>query len=464
MKHTGLIVGARCVGLALAAALAMLAVDPAAAQGERAPAQVLIEQGTFRPYRIAIQEFRSTALGGDTRFAREVETLVQVVGADLRSSLLFVEIDRAAFPSAATVDFDARPDFGLWRSFVGDGWLLSGEAVLLESDRVRVRFRLWDLVSGRQETGLQLEAPRRSMRRLGHRVADAVYSEITREQPYFDSRIAFTEESGPKNARQRRLAVMDYDGANVRYLTRSGTQTFTPRFSPSRQQLAYVSFDESSRAQVYLADLETGRYEFLGQFDGLSFSPRFSPDGRKLAISIAIEGNTDIYEIDLGTRVRRRLTTSVAIDTAPSYSPDGEWIVFESDRGAGKQIYKMSVSGERAGRPATLVTTGGADGRAIYGTPVWSPRGDLIAFTKQHKRQFHIGVMDPDGRNERVLHSDFHAEGPTWSPNGRVLMYYGEYRNSDQLPSLYTVDVSLRIPPQVIRHDASDPTWSSLVQ
>lgn len=464
MKLNGIPFGAGIAGLAVAIALPLVGAMPAIAQQEPDVPRVVVPDGTHRPYRIAIQKFRTVGDTGDSSFVRDVETLVQIVAADLRSSLLFQEMDRNAFPSASTVDFNVRPDFKLWRSFVGNGWLLSGEAILLGSDRVQVRFRLWDLVSGRQEIGLQLEAPRSSIRRLGHRVADSVYNKITHEQPYFDSRIAFTEESGPKGFRQRRLAVMDYDGANVRYLTRPGKQTFTPRFSPSRQQLAYVSFDNQNRAQVYLADLETGRYEFLGQFDGLSFSPRFSPDGRKLAISISINGNTDIYEIDLGTRERRRLTTNVAIDTAPCYSPDGDWIVFESDRGSGKQIYKMPAGGERKNRPAELLTAGGADGDAIYGTPVWSPRGDLIAFTKQYKRQFHIGVMDPDGRNERIIHSDFHAEGPTWAPNGRVLMYYREYRDENQLPSLYSLDISLKHPPQVIRHDASDPAWSSLVE
>ena len=150
--------------------------------------------------------------------------------------------------------------------------------------------------------------------------------------------------------------------------------------------------------------------------DSMSFAPRFAPDGQTVVFSRSEGGNSDIYTLSLGSGRQSRLTSAPSIETAPSYSPNGSQIVFESDRSGSPQIYVMSASG--GGKPVGSVLA-----RGRYGTPVWSPRGDLIAFTKQNKGRFHIGVMRTDGSEERLLTASFLDEGPTWSPNGRVVMF-----------------------------------------
>ena len=420
-----------------------------AQSGESVP-NVEITEGVIEPVKIAFPEFFATT----TEAKAEGRRIVEVVLSDLTRTGLFYAADPNAFIDDIR-SFATRPRFEDWRA-IGVQWLVTGETELASDGRLVVRFRLWDVLAERQTSGLQFFAPPTSWRRIAHQVADAIYSEITNESGYFDSRIAFVEETGPKNQRRKRLALMDQDGANIRYLTGTGRLSMTPRFSPSRQEITYISFSDD-RAQVYVADIDSGENEFLGDFSGMSFAPRFSPDGRRMVMSIEVNGNTDIYVLDLDTRKRVRLTTHAAIDTAPSFSPDGRQLSFESDRSRHQQIYVMNVDGSGIERISF--------GEGRYATPVWSPRGDLIAFTKQHKGLFHIGLMTPEGEHERLLTGSYHDEGPTWSPNGRVLMFFREYPGADRLPKLYTVDVSgqnLR----VVRtpNGASDPAWSPILE
>jgi TolB protein len=290
---------------------------------------------------------------------------------------------------------------------------------------------------------------------LGHLVADAIYERLTGEKGYFDTRIVFVSEAGPKDKRIKKLAIMDQDGANVRTLTSGKDLVLTPRFSPNKQEVTYMSFDGDVPA-IYLLQLETGQREKVGNFPGITIAPRFSPDGQKVVLSLLQDnGSANLYTMDLRSRSVTRLTNSAAIDTSASYSPDGSQIVFESDRGGKQQLYIMSAGGSEPNRISF--------GDGSYSTPVWSPRGDLIAFTKQSGGQFSIGVMKTDGSGERILTTGFHNEGPTWAPNGRVLAFFSQPSGGN--PGLYSIDLTGRNnQPIPTPGGASDPAWSPILE
>ncbi len=292
---------------------------------------------------------------------------------------------------------------------------------------------------------------------MAHKVADIVYSRITGESGYFDSRVVFVSESGPKNARRKRLGIMDFDGANVQYLTDSSSLVLAPRFSPTGDKVLYTSY-ETGFPQVYVLDVASvGRRALTSKEGEMSFAPRFSPDGTRVVYSLSAGGNTDIYTMNVTGGGEQRLTSAPSIETAPSYSPDGQYIVFESDRSGTQQLYIMSANGGEARRISF--------GPGRYGTPVWSPRGDLIAFTKQNAGRFHIGVMRTDGSEERLLTASFLDEGPSWAPNGRVIMFTRESQGANGASSLYSVDISGRNLRRVVTDGpASDPAWSPLLK
>jgi TolB protein len=286
-------------------------------------------------------------------------------------------------------------------------------------------------------------------------VADQVYSRITGESGYFDSRVVFVSESGPKDQRAKRLAVMDYDGANVQYLTGGNALVLAPRFSENGQRVLYTSY-ETGMPRVHVLEVGTVQSRILQGQDGvMSFAPRFAPNGQTVVYSLTQGSNTDIWAMDIGSGGTRQLTSAPSIETAPSYSPDGSQIVFESDRSGTQQLYVMPASGGEARRISF--------GQGRYSTPVWSPRGDMIAFTKQNAGRFHIGVMRTDGSEERLLTASFLDEGPTWAPNGRVIMFARETQGAQGSSSLYTVDISGRNLKRVRTPEgASDPSWGPL--
>jgi TolB protein len=313
---------------------------------------------------------------------------------------------------------------------------------------------LWDVLGGAQLNGQQYFTTPDNFRRIAHIISDSIYERLTGEKGYFDSRVVFVDETGPKERRVKRLALMDQDGANLRYLTRGDDLVLTPRFSPSTQEITYMSYGQGD-PRVYLLNTETAQREVVGNFPGMSFSPRFSPDGQRVIMSLQQGGNSNLFAMDLRSKATTRLTDTPAIDTAPSYSPDGSRICFESDRGGKPQIYVMAAGGG----PAQRISF--AEGS--YSTPVWSPRGDTIAFTKLTQGNFAIGIMRPDGQGERILTEGYHNEGPTFAPNGRVVMFFRD-PGGNAGPALYTIDLTgrneLRVPTPGF---ASDPAWSPLL-
>ncbi len=407
-----------------------------------------VTQGNFQPLPIAIADF----MGGATTDNDTALGVSQIITADLKRSGLFVPIDPAAFLEKIT-SVDAVPHFPDWRTINAQA-LATGRVTRQSDGRLKAEFRLWDVLAGQQLAGQQYFTTPDNWRRIAHIISDAIYERLTGEKGYFDTRVVFVDETGPAERRVKRLAIMDQDGANVRYLTRGEDLVLTPRFSPSTQEITYMAYGQGD-PRVYLLNIETGQREIVGNFPGMSFAPRFSPDGQRVVMSLQEGSNSNIFVMDLRSKATTRLTDTPAIDTAPSNSPDGAQICFESDRGGHPQIYVMAASGGSAQRISF--------GEGTHSTPVWSPRGDYIAFTRQAVGKFGIGVMKPDGSGERILTEGFHNEGPTFAPNGRVIMFFRDPGGSAG-PSLFTIDISgrneLKVPTPSF---ASDPAWSPLL-
>ena len=409
-----------------------------------------ITKGTFKPRPIAISAFHATSPQHD-ELAREIP---KIVTRNLQSSGLFKPINPSAFVQTPASIYEEGVRFPEWR-MTGTETLVTGTVMTDEQGNTRVEFRLWDVLSQRQLIGMAYTTTPQNWRRIAHIMSDEIYKRLSGEDGYFDTRIVYVSESGPMKKRVKRLAIMDQDGANHKYLTDGSYLVLTPRFSPETQRITYMSY-QGGIPKVYLYDINTGRHEVLGNFKGMTFAPRFSPDGNKLVFSLAKNGNTDIYVMDLRSRRATRMTSGPAIETAPCYSPDGKRIVFESDRSGGQQLYIMNVDGSGMNRLTY--------GKGRYGNPVWSPRGDLIAFTRMYQGKFYIGVIRPDGSGERLITSAYHVEGPTWSPNGRVLAYFKENPSGDsRITKIYTIDIT-GYNEQVLKtpRDGSDPAWSPI--
>jgi TolB protein len=417
-----------------------------------AQTKLLIPEGNVAPLPIAIPNFvAGTPADGEVGVG-----IAGVITNNLKRSGLFAPIDPAAFIEKIT-DSDKPPQFQSWKTINAQA-LVTGRVTRQPDGRLKAEFRLWDVASGQQLTGQQYVTSPEFWRRIAHIISDQIYERLTGDKGYFDSRVVFVDESGPSERRIKRLALMDQDGANVRYLTRGADLVLTPRFSPSTQEITYMEFGQGD-PKVYLFNIETGQREIVGNFPGMSFAPRFSPDGQRVIMSLQQGGNSNLFVMDLRSKTTTRLTDTPAIDTSPSYAPDGSRICFESDRGGRPQIYVMPA----AGGPAQRISFSKDDSNGSYSTPVWSPRGDYIAFTKQGSGQFSIGIMKPDGSGERILTSGFHNEGPTFAPNGRVVMFFRD-PGGNSGPSLFTVDISGRNEQRVPTPGfASDPAWSPLL-
>jgi TolB protein len=432
----------------LIAAMMLLLTQPASALLE-----LDVTRGNTSPLPIAIPNL--VGLGADQQLAADVTA---VVTADLRRSGIFAPADPSTFIQT-DIDPDAAPRFGDWR-IIGTQALVTGRVVTLPGGQVRTEVRLWDVFAGEQLIGQSFVTSADNWRRVAHIIADLVYQRLTGEPGYFNSQLVFIDETGPKDNRVKRLAIMDQDGANLTYLTQGGDYqlVLTPRFSPNSQDITYMAYPRNGGPpRVVLYNTITGQEEVLGNFPGATSAPRFSPDGTKVVLSLQEGADTNIYTYDLRTGQTQRLTDSASINTSASYSPDGQHIVFTSDRAGSPQIYVMNADGSNE----TRISFGGG----TYSTPVWSPRGDLIAFTRQLNGNFEIGVMQPDGNGERILTSHPEVqEGPTWSPNGRVIVFTREIPGENGGPQLWSIDLTgyneLRLPTP---NFASDPSWSPLL-
>jgi TolB protein len=402
-----------------------------------------IVDGRIDPIPLAISPF----LGGGDAAA----TISGVIANDLGRSGYFEPLSPGSYPEQIS-SLDAEPAFDAWRGIKARA-LVTG-AVQNEGGKIRVTFKLFDVSSGQLLVSQSLAASPKLQRRLAHRVADQIYQAMTGFEGYFDTRVVFVDESGPKTKRIKKLAIMDQDGFNPRTLPISGDLLLTPRFSPTSNEVTYMSFG-TGVPRVFIYNIDTNQKEIVGDFPTMSFAPRYSPDGNNIIMSLQSEdgSNSNIHVMNLQTRQLRQLTDVAAINTAPSYSPDGGQIAFESDRGGAQQIYVMDAAGGGQNRISF--------GKGRYSTPVWSPDGKWIAFTKSAGGKFAVGVMKPDGSGERILTEGYHNEGPTWAPNSRVLMFFRESGGDDGGARLYSVDVTgYNEQPVETPNFASDPAWS----
>jgi len=427
----------------------------------KAVVEVDITRGNLDPLPIAVSPLYIEPGSKDVKQGNKViknigEEIAKVIEVNFRRSGLFNPLKKESFvqnPDIAHV----KPRFEDWKLIKAQA-LVTGKVKVSEG-KLRAEFRLWDVIAAKEIIALAFSTTPENWRRVAHIISDKIYQRLTGEEGYFDTRIIYVSETGPKTQRIKKLAIMDQDGANVKYLTLGNELVLTPRFSPTNQLVTYLSYFRNL-PRVYLLDIETGIQEVVGDFPGMTFAPRFSPDGKKIIMSFAKDGNSDIYTMDLEKRVVEKITGHSSIDTSPSYSPDGKYIVFNSDRSGLQQIYVMRSDGSNVKR----ITFG----KGLYGTPVWSPRGDLIAFTKVHKGKFYIGVMRTDGSGERLLTENFYQEAPSWSPNGRVLIFYRETKSDSEgkgfSAKLWSIDLT-GYNERLIKTetDGSDPSWSSLL-
>ena len=410
-----------------------------------------ITQGNTEPIPMAILDFNSK----NSEEKKLSKNINKVIKNNLSRSGLFLMLPKKLFIDDQ-INFEERPSFPDWRLTTAQG-LVYGK-VDINKKELNIEFRLWDILSEKQMVAQQLTTEVSNWRRIAHVISDIIYKRITGESGYFDSRIVYISESGSKMNRKKRLAIVDQDGENHKFLTDGTFLALTPRFSPAAQEVAYLSYNKKV-PRIFILDLNTGVQRVLGDFPGMTFSPRFSPDGKKLIMSLARDGNTDIYEMNLSNLEMNQLTYYEGIDTAPSYSPDGKYITFNSDRSGSQKIYIMELKSKKIKRISF--------GKGKYATPVWSPRGDLIAFTKFQGGEFYIGVMYTDGKGERVVYKSYLVEGPTWSPNGRVLAFYSQSKirkGKISAPKIKLIDLTgVNLREMITPSDASDPAWSGLL-
>ncbi len=447
-----------------AASSLVLAATPQAVRAQALPAPgggggqsavIDVSRARVEPIPIAIPDLT----GGDGPSGQLGRDIAGVIAADLARSGLFRTIDPAAFIQSGPTR-GGVPNFQNWRP-TGAQALVTGKAEVLGGGNIRIEFRLWDILPGAQIQGTAYTTTQSNWRRIAHIMADVIYERLLGEKGYFDTRVVYIGATGPRDRRTKRLAIMDQDSENNRFLTDGSWLVLTPRFHPTRDQIAFMSY-ANNRPRVYLFDLTSGRQTVLGDFNGMTFAPRFAPDGGTVVMAVANGGGSDIVATDLGGHGARKLTDSGAIDVSPCFSPDGTQIAFASDRGGDQQIYVMGSGGGGAKRISF--------GSGRYATPVWSPRGDLIAFTRYggDESDFSIGVMHPDGSGERILSSGWLVEGPTFAPNGRVLMFWRETRGRDARGTgfssrLVSVDITgFNERVAATPTDASDPAWSPL--
>ena len=423
--------------------------------------EVDITRGNLEPLPIAVSSFyheqdSQEIIQGEKIIKNVGEEISKIIETNLKRSGLFNPLKKDSFLQSSDIAH-IKPRFEDWRLIKAQA-LVSGKVTISEN-RLRTEFRLWDVIAAKEMIALAFSTTPDNWRRVAHIISDKIYQRLTGEEGYFDTRIVYVSETGKKTRRIKKLAVMDQDGANVKYLTLGNELVLTPRFSPTNQLVTYLSYFRNF-PRVYLLDIETGVQEVVGDFPGMTFAPRFSPDSKKIIMSFAKDGNSDIFTMDLATRVVEKITDHSSIDTSPSYSPNGKYICFNSDRSGLQQIYVMRSDGSNVKR----ITFG----KGLYGTPVWSPRGDLIAFTKVHNNRFYIGVMRADGSGERLLTENFYQEAPSWSPNGRVLIFYRETRSDEEgkgfSAKLWSIDLTGYNERLVeTETDGSDPSWSSLL-
>ncbi|WP_156874212.1 Tol-Pal system beta propeller repeat protein TolB [Sphingorhabdus lutea] len=411
------------------------------------PEQVISEVNNIRSIAIPalVTPQKSSTPAGDTEMlGRQIS---EVIAANLRASGLFKPVGPAGVKAISYAEVTS-PQFAHWQGKNIDQ-LIQGFIRAEADGKLTIGCYLYDVTFQNEVTRKGFQVDPADWRRAAHKCADSIYSKLTGESPFFDSRIAYIAETGPKNARVKRLAIMDSDGANHRFITNGRSTALTPRFSPNYKSILYLSYVDGN-PRIYVYDIESGTQNLVVQSNNPTFAPRWSPDGQTILYSMAVAGNTDIYKVPVTGGTPVRLTSSPGIDVGGSFSPDGKQIVFESDRSGNQQIYVMNSDGSGQKRISF--------GSGRYATPEWSPRGDLIAYTRI-AGDFRVGTMRTDGTRERLLTNSWQDEAPTWAPNGRVIQFFRTERNNGKT-SIWQVDITGQNERQLpTPENGSDPAW-----
>lgn len=437
----------------LPASSASQAAQPAADAGGLTGS--VTDESEWQDLGIAIPAFptdasvATAAEGGNTEALGR--NLARVVYNDLKNNGLFKPVGPDALPGIGYFQVTA-PSFDFWRGRSAE-MLVQGFVKAAPDGKLTVGCYLYDVALGSELIRQGYVVQPSEWRRAAHKCADMVYARLSGENPFFDSKIAYIAETGPKDHRRKQLAIMDSDGANHRFITNGQATALTPRYSPDYSKIVYLSY-LNGYPRIYVYDIGTGQQRLVTQGKGPTFAPRWSPDGKWILYSMATGGNTDIYRVSAQGGPSTRLTNTPGINVGGSYSPDGSKIVFESDRSGSQQVYVMNADGSNQRR----ITFFG--GRAA--TPEWSPRGDQIAFT-HIAGNFRIAVMDPNGQNLRSLTDSWQDEAPTWSPNGRIVQFFRTEKNSGKT-GIWQVDLTGRNERKLNTPvDASDPAWGPVL-
>lgn len=440
------------------AVLAALIAGPATAQEALAPSQtqsaVTPPAGPGLPTimipPLTTPKVAETSAGQTHALGQQV---AQIIAADLRStgSAMILGPENVRVYSYPEV---TGPLFSSWRT-AGAKMLVTGFVQARPDGRLTVGCYLYDVAMAREIARKGFVVPVEELRRGAHRCADAIYTGATGKPGTFDSRITYVAESGLPWERTKRVAIMDADGSNHQFVTGGATSALSPQISVTGDRVAYTAFVNRT-PQVRIADVGTGAERPLVPGDAISFGPAFSPDGRKIVFSIAANGNTDLFIVDSDGGVPQRLTVTPGADTAPSFSPDGRQIVFESDRSGRPQLYVMNADGSGQRR----ISFGGNR----YSAPSWSPDGGWIAFAKADPRGSGIGILSPQGTDEKMLTTNPLDEGPSWGPSGHVLAFHRPDPANGRT-ALLTVSASGgEARPLITPQGGSDPSWSAVQQ
>ncbi|MDR1360809.1 MAG: Tol-Pal system beta propeller repeat protein TolB [Rickettsiales bacterium] len=421
------------------------------AQSAKAELRVDIIAGSVEPVPLAIQKFETDGKIS----ASDAATLRNVVEADLKSTGLFRIVNHDAFPEF--VKMGDLPKFKDWAAIKAQV-LVQAKMTTASDGKYKLEFYVWDINGKEQIEAQSLVSSKKSARRMAHIMADAIYERLTGEVGYFDTQIVFIAESGPVDARVKRMAIMDQDGFGFRYISDAKTFVMSPHFSPNMQTIVFLSYRDED-PMVWSLDLDTGAQRRLGKFGGMTFAPRFSPDGSRVALSLVKDGITNIYEYDMESKELRQLTFGTSIDTSPSYSPDGKRMAFNSNRSGSQQLHILDMK--------TLEVERLTYGAGRYATPAWSPDGKFIAFTKIADESFYVGIMNDKGRNEKILAGGWFMEAPSWAPGSRRVVYYETEKvigdDKGRVSHIRSVDITGQNVYDIALPDGlngTEPTWS----
>jgi TolB protein len=367
---------------------------------------------------------------GDKQASAWCAQAADVLANDLEFSSVFT-VSRAWAGAVQAFDVQAT---------IGGTWELRG-------DRVKLTGEVRDVPARRPILVRDYEGPLSQWRSLVHRFADDIVLQFTGTAGVAGTQIAFVVEDG----KTKELHVMDADGAGLRRLTSDNSIALSPDWSPEGSLILFTSYRGGTGPHVFVIPSKGGKSFLVSGRPGNNTTPTYSPDGKDMACTLSEDGNPEVYVLDARGRGPRRLTNNRAIDTSPAWSPTGREIAFTSDRSGAPQVYIMDRDGGNVRRLTYEI--------GYTDSPAWSPLGDRIAFVARTSEGFDIYVARSDGSDARLVVSGGSNENPSWSPDGRLLLFSS---NRDGKRGLWVADLSDRAPRKldIGGRSAMSPAWS----